>query len=49
MAFGSALRDAVNADADRFDRNTILKDTHTPVQEAAERVLRAFAAPNLKG
>jgi fructose-bisphosphate aldolase class II len=49
MAFGSALRESVNADADRFDRNTILKDTHAPVQTAAESVLRAFAAPNLKG
>lgn len=49
MAFGAALRQAVNADADRFDRNAILKDTQMPVQIAAEAVLRAFAAPNLKG
>jgi len=49
MAFGAALRDAVNADPDRFDRNTILKETHDPVQAAAETVLRAFAAPQLKG
>lgn len=49
MAFGAALRAAVNADPDRFDRVTILKETHDPVQAAAEIVLRAFAAPNLKG
>lgn len=48
MAFGAALRNAVNADPDRFDRNTILKDTHAPVQAAAETVLRGFAAPNMK-
>ncbi|KQB98068.1 fructose-bisphosphate aldolase [Loktanella sp. 1ANDIMAR09] len=44
MAFGSALRDAVNADPDRFDRIAILKDTHDPVMTAAREVLR-----NLKG
>ena len=49
MAFGAALRTAVNADPDRFDRVTILKETHDPVQAAAETVLRAFVAPNLKG
>ena len=42
MAFGSALRTAVNADPDRFDRVSILKETHDPVAEAARRVLRAF-------
>ena len=49
MAFGAALRDAVNADPDRFDRVSILKETHDPVQTAAETVLRAFAAPHMKG
>jgi fructose-bisphosphate aldolase class II len=49
MAFGSALRAAVVADLERFDRNTILKETHDPVKDAAMRVLRAFAAPNMKG
>jgi fructose-bisphosphate aldolase class II len=49
MAFGAALREAVNTDPDRFDRNTILQDTHDPVQTAAETVLRAFSAPNMKG
>jgi fructose-bisphosphate aldolase class II len=42
MAFGAALRDAVNSDPDRFDRVTILKDTHDPVVAATRRVLRAF-------
>ena len=42
MAFGHALRDAVNADPDRFDRVSILKETHDPVFDATRRVLRAF-------
>lgn len=42
MAFGHALRDAVNADPDRFDRVSILKETHDPVFNATRRVLRAF-------
>mgnify|MGYP003632562391 CR=1 FL=1 len=44
MAFGAALRKAVNADADRFDRVSILKETHDPVMIAAMDVLRAFKA-----
>lgn len=44
MAFGAALRDAVNADPERFDRVSILKETHDPVMAAARIVLR-----NLKG
>ena len=44
MAFGAALRKAVNADADRFDRVGILKETHDPVMAAAMDVLRAFKA-----
>ncbi len=44
MAFGTALRAAVNADKDRFDRVSILKETHDPVLAAARSVLR-----NLKG
>ena len=40
MAFGTAMRDAVNADPDRFDRVTILKETHDPVMAAARGVLR---------
>lgn len=42
MAFGQALRDAVNADPARFDRVQILKETHDPVVAAARTVLRAF-------
>jgi len=45
MAFGQALRTAVNQDSDRFDRVTILKETENPVQLAAQRVIRAFGAP----
>ena len=44
MAFGAAMRDAVNSDPDRFDRVSILKETHDPVMAAARVVLR-----NLKG
>ncbi len=42
MAFGEALRDAVNADPTRFDRVQILKETHEPVVAATRRVLRAL-------
>ncbi len=42
MAFGNALRSAVNADPDRFDRVQILKETHDPVEQATRAVLRAF-------
>jgi fructose-bisphosphate aldolase, class II len=45
MAFGSALRVAVNADRYRFDRIAILRETHEPVVAATRRVLRAFGAP----
>lgn len=45
MAFGQALRTAVNIDANRFDRVTILKETEEPVQLAAQQVIRAFGAP----
>jgi len=44
MAFGAALREAVNADPDRFDRVTILKETHDPLVATTRRVLRAFQA-----
>ncbi len=44
MAFGAAMRAAVNSDPDRFDRVSILKETHDPVMAAARTVLR-----NLKG
>lgn len=39
MAFGAALRSAVNREPQRFDRIAILKDTHGPVVEATRRVL----------
>lgn len=42
MAFGNALRQAVNADPDRFDRVSILKETHDPVVAATRTVLQAF-------
>ncbi|WP_293449927.1 class II fructose-bisphosphate aldolase [Planktotalea sp.] len=42
MAFGAAMREAVNADAARFDRVTILKETHDPMVVAARRVLVAL-------
>ncbi|MEH6739621.1 MAG: class II fructose-bisphosphate aldolase, partial [Sulfitobacter sp.] len=42
MAFGNAMRDAVNADPARFDRVSILKETHDPMVAAARRVLAAL-------
>jgi fructose-bisphosphate aldolase class II len=44
MAFGAALRVAVNADPERFDRVAILKETHEPVFEAARAVIRGLGA-----
>jgi fructose-bisphosphate aldolase class II len=44
MAFGAALRDAVNSDPARFDRVAILKDTHDPVMAAARAVIRGLNA-----
>ena len=40
MAFGAALRAAVNADPARFDRIAILSQTHDPVMAATRAVLR---------
>lgn len=42
MAFGQALRAAVNADPDRFDRVQILKETRDPLVARTREVLRAF-------
>ena len=42
MAFGQALRESVNSDPSRFDRISILKDTHDPVVAATRRVLNAL-------
>lgn len=44
MAFGTALRNAVNADPARFDRVQILRDTHDPVFDAARTVFRGMGA-----
>ncbi|MFN7002092.1 MAG: class II fructose-bisphosphate aldolase [Roseinatronobacter sp.] len=44
MAFGKALRDAVNADPARFDRVAILKETQDPVLNAARAVIRGLGA-----
>ncbi|MEX3016105.1 class II fructose-bisphosphate aldolase [Gymnodinialimonas hymeniacidonis] len=44
MAFGDALRSAVNKDAERFDRVQILKETHDPVMEAARLAIRSTGA-----
>jgi len=44
MTFGKALRAAVNADPARFDRVTILKETHGPVFDAARAVIRGLGA-----
>lgn len=46
MAFGNALRIAVNQDAERFDRVSILKETHQPVVDATRAVLRSMGALN---
>ncbi|MFN4128388.1 MAG: class II fructose-bisphosphate aldolase [Paracoccaceae bacterium] len=44
MAFGSALRNAVNRDPARFDRIEILKDTEAPVCEVARAIIRSLGA-----
>tara|TARA_R110002020_G_scaffold34066_21_gene103669 strand:- start:7576 stop:8418 length:843 start_codon:yes stop_codon:yes gene_type:complete len=48
MAFGAALREAVNRDPECFDRVAILRQTHDPVMAAARTVIRAFGAPARK-
>ncbi|WP_206452927.1 class II fructose-bisphosphate aldolase [Aurantimonas marina] len=47
MAFGKALREAVNSDPKRFDRLAILKETEAPVREAARAVIRSLRSPSL--
>jgi fructose-bisphosphate aldolase class II len=42
MAFGDAMRVAVNADPTRFDRVQILKETHDPLVAATRQVLAAL-------
>ncbi len=44
MAFGAALRKAVNDDPERFDRVAILKDTHAPLVEYTRKVLSLIKA-----
>ncbi|HCQ65350.1 MAG TPA: fructose-bisphosphate aldolase [Rhodobacteraceae bacterium] len=42
MAFGQALRDAVNRDPTRFDRVQILSEVHDPMVAATRKVLAAL-------
>ncbi len=44
MAFGAALRRAVNKDPDRFDRIAILQETQEPVVAAARTIFRGLGA-----
>ena len=44
MAFGAALRAAVNRDPARFDRIAILKETEAPICEATRLVIRNLRA-----
>jgi fructose-bisphosphate aldolase class II len=44
MVFGAALREAVNRDPSRFDRISILKETHAPVVAATRHVLRGLGS-----
>ncbi len=48
MAFGQALREAVDSDPKRFDRLAILKETEAPVREAARAVIRSLRGPSPK-
>lgn len=41
QVFGQALRESVNKDASRFDRVSILKDTHEPLLNATRKVLQS--------
>ena len=45
MAFGAALRDALRADSDQFDRNRILQTLTDPITEAAVTVLDGLWNP----
>ena len=44
MAFGTALRNAINKDPTRFDRVAILQDTHAPVVAATRAIFRSLGA-----
>jgi len=45
MAFGAALRRAVDGDVERFDRIEILRETHEPLESAARRIIRMLHKP----
>lgn len=47
MAFGKALREAIDSDPKRFDRVSILKETHDPIVAAARTVIRTLSKPDL--
>lgn len=49
MAFGNALRSAVNRDTERFDRLSILKETIGPLTDATAPVLRGLSQPGTSG
>ncbi|MEO0915942.1 MAG: class II fructose-bisphosphate aldolase, partial [Pseudomonadota bacterium] len=42
MVFGAALRQAVAADPDRFDRVQILSEVEAPLTDATRKVLRGL-------
>ncbi|MFK7992727.1 MAG: class II fructose-bisphosphate aldolase [Granulosicoccus sp.] len=46
MAFGYALREAINSDQERFDRVSILKETHEPVVQATRKVMQLIKKPD---
>jgi fructose-bisphosphate aldolase class II len=49
MVFGSALREAVARDPDRFDRIEILRDTEAAMTSAARAVIRNLGAHGQAG
>ncbi len=48
MAFGQALREAVNRDPSRYDRVSIMKETEDPVCDAARLAIRTLGAPGCR-
>lgn len=42
--FGQSLRSALDADAEIFDRNAILKQVHEPLEEAARNIFRTLGS-----
>lgn len=49
IVFGRALRDALAADPEAFDRLAILKRTEAPMTAAARRIIRSLCAPPSDG